>query len=262
MRVGIVGCGRVGRTICMGVDSGRVHVDLASVCDTNAHKVEELLFALERPTRSMSLHGLVASVDLVVEATNRHVAPIVIMNALDGGKDVLATNTAALFARDDFPRLAQERGLTIYAANALLTGVNALNTAAVSAAPEIRLTVTCPPQVLADAPFLRGRELNPGDQPQLVFQGESGDAMAAFPVLANLVASAAIGAGDATPVVRVCAHNADDVTDIELAVSADGQQTNSRVRVPSGGAEPVDPEAIGLLVIGFLKSLVGSVRLA
>lgn len=261
IRVGVVGCGRVGRAICLGIDSGDIHVDLEAVCDTDPEKVQSLIFSLNRPTRSMSLHGLVASVDLVIEATNRHIAPVVIMNALDGGKDVLVTNTAALFARDDFARLAQERGLTIYAANALLTGVNALNMAAASDGAEIKLTITCPSQVLAAAPFLRGRKLDPRDKPQLVFQGESGDAMAAFPVLANLVASAVIGAGGATPLVRVRAHDARDVTDIELLVSAQGQQTRSRVRVPSGGAEPVDAQAIGRLVIGFLKSLIDSVRL-
>jgi len=262
IRVGIVGCGRVGRVIAFAIDTGRVHADLTAICDTNADRVQELMFQLKRPTRSMSLPGLVASVDLVIEATNRHIAPTVIMAALNGGKDVLVTNTAAVLARDDFGRLAQERGLTIFAANALLTGADALDIAAgTPAVAKIALTLTCPPPVLAGAPFLRGRELLADDDARLVFQGEAGDAMAAFPSLANLIAAALIGAGAAELLVRVAAHDVADATDIELTVSTDRQQMAARVRAPSDGADPVDPEVTGLAAVGFLRSLMSAVRL-
>jgi len=262
IRVGVVGCGRVGRTVCFAIDGGRVHADLAAICDTNADKVQALLFQLKRPTRSMSLNGLVASVDLVIEATNRHVAPVVMMAALNGGKDVLVTNTAAILARDDFARLARERGLTIFAANTLLTEANALNTAAAVPGASVTLTISCPPPVLADAPFLRGRKLKAEQEPRLVFQGEAGDAMAAFPMLANIVAAAAIGAAGADLLVRVQAHQVADATDIELNVALDQQQTEARAHVPCAGGEPVEPEVIGLLAVGFLRSLVSSIRLA
>lgn len=263
IRVGIVGCGRVGRVIAFAIDTGRVYADLTAICDTNADKVQELMFQLKRPTRSMSLQGLVASVDLVIEATNRHIAPTIIMAALNGGKDVLVTNTAAVLARDDFGRLAHERGLTIFAANALLTGVDALGTAAASPGiAKMTLTLACPPPVLAGAPFLRGRDLPVGEDAQLVFQGEAGDAMVAFPSLANLVAAASIGAGAAELLVRIASHDVTDATDIELALSTDRHQTTSRVRATSDGAEPVHPEVIGLASVGFLRSLVSPVRLA
>ena len=260
IRVGVVGCGRVGRTICFAIDAGRVHADLAAVCDTDADKVQNLIFQLKRPTRSMSLPGLVASVDLVIEATNRHVAPAVIMAAINGGKDVLVTNPAAILARDDFPRLAHERGLTIFAANALLAGGDALTAAAAMPGADLTLTITCPPRVLADAPFLRGRELKGAEEPQLVFQGEAGDALAAFPVLANMVAAAAIGARGAPLLVRVRTDAADDVTDVELTASFEKRELAARATVATSGDEPADPEAMGHLVIGFLRSLVSSVR--
>jgi aspartate dehydrogenase len=260
MRVGVVGCGRVGRTVVFAIDSGRVHADLAAICDTNADRVQDLIFQLKRPTRSMSLHGLVASVDLMIEATNRHVAPAIIMAALDGGKDVLVTSTAAILARDDFARIANDRGLTIFAANTLLTGVDALN-AAPAAAARVTLTITCPPVVLEDAPFLRGRELKATERPQIVFQGDASDALAAFPALANIIAAATIGAGGAELLVRIRAHHNTDVTEIELVAATEKQRTEERARVAVAGREPVDPESVGLLAIGFLRSLVSSVRL-
>ena len=262
IRVGIVGCGRVGRVIAFAIDTGRVHADLTAISDTNADRVQELMFQLKRPTRSMSLPGLVASVDLVIESTNRHVGPTVIMAALNGGKDVLVTNPAAVLARDDFGRLAHDRGLTIFAANALLTGADALDTAAgTPSVAKIALTLTCPPPVLAGAPFLHGRELPDGDDARLVFQGEAGDAMVAFPSLANLIAAASIGAGAAELLVRVAAHEVADATDIELTVSMDRQQMAARVRAPSDGADPVDPEVTGLAAVGFLRSLMSAIRL-
>jgi aspartate dehydrogenase len=262
IRLGVVGCGGVGRTICFAIDSGRVHADLSAISDTNADRVQNLILELKRPTRSMSLPGLVASVDLVIEATNRHIAPVVIMAALNGGKDVLVTNTAAILAREDFARLAHERGLTIFAANTLLTEANALNTAAAAPGARVTLTIACPPPVLADAPFLRGRTLKAGQEPRVVFQGEAGDAMAAFPMLANIVAAASIGAGGADLLVRVRAHEVADATEIELKVAMEKQQTEARARVPCAGSEPVESEVIGELVVGFLRSLVSSIRLA
>jgi aspartate dehydrogenase len=262
MRVGVVGCGRVGRTICHAIDAGVVHADHAAVSDTNASKVQSLVFEAKRPTRSMSLSGLVASVDLVVEATNRHVAPVIIMAALDGGRDVLVTNPAAILSGSDLARLAHDRGLTIFAANTLLAGGTALNLAAASSGVTATLTITCPPAVLADAPFLRGRQMNATTEPELVFQGGFADAMAAFPALSNLVASAAIGAGATELLVRVCARAGADVTDIELAVSLDQQRTSAQASAPTFGAEPVAPEVIGMVAVGVLRSLTSSLRLA
>jgi aspartate dehydrogenase len=262
MRVGVVGCGRVGRTVCRAIDAGLVHADLAAVCDVDAERAQTLIFELKRPTRSMTLSGLVSSVEVVVEATNRHVAPDIMMAALNGGRDLVVTNTAAILARDDFGRLARERGLTILAANVMLAGDTALNTAATRPGAGAKLTLSCPRAVLADAPFLRGRELQSSEEPVLVFQGEPADAMAAFPALANMVAAAAIGAGRTELLVRVHAHAQPDVTDIELTVSADRHQTTTRARVPIDGAEPVAPEVIGMITVGILRSLVSSVRLA
>jgi aspartate dehydrogenase len=263
LRIGLVGCGRVGRTVAFAIDTGRVHVDLAAICDTNADKVQELMFQLKRPTRSMSLQGLVASVDLVIECTNRHIAPTVIMAAMNGGKDILVTNAAAVLARDDLGRLADERGLTIFVADALLTGADALD--AVAATPSgttVTLTLTCPPGVLAGAPFLRGKELPGGEGARLVFQGEARDAMAGFPMLANTIAAALIGADAAELLVRVALHDIADAVMIDLAVSAAKQETTQQVRVANHGSEAIDPEVVGLAVVGFLRSLVSPIRLA
>ena len=260
MRVGVVGCGTVGRTICHALDAGAVHAGLAAVCDTHPDKAQRLVFELKRPIRSMSLNGLVASVDLVVEATNRHVAPGVMMAALNGGKDLLVTNVAAFFARDAFTRLAYERGLNLFAANCLLAGATTLNTAAVSPEARANLTVTCPRSVLADAPFLRGRELKSADEPQAVFQGEAVDAMAAFPAVANLIAPAAIAIGEGELLVRIHAGGDSGFTDIELAVSAAGQETTSRVRVPATATEAIHPEVVGRVAVGILRSLVTPLR--
>jgi aspartate dehydrogenase len=262
MRVGVVGCGRVGSAICRAIDRGAVRADLTAVSDTKADRCESLVFSLARPVRSMSLPGLAASVDLVVEATNRHVAPVVMMAALNAGKDLLVTNPAALFARDDFARLAFERGLTIFAVNALLTGGSALSTAAAAPGATVNLTLTCPPAVLADAPFLRGRELPEAGEPQLVFQGAAPDAISAFPRLANLAAAAVIGAGDTELLVRVQVHGQPDITEIDLDIRSESQHTTSVARVASADDEPVHPEVIGMAAVGVLRSLVSSLRLA
>ena len=262
MRIGVVGCGRVGTAICRAIDAGIVHADLAAVCDLEAARVQRLVFGLKRPTRSMSLAGLVASVAMVIEATNRHAAPQVMMAAINGGRDLLVTNPAAVFARDDFPRLAHERGLTIFAVNSLLAGASLFSTPGSSSGTLLSLTLTCPPAVLADAPFLRGRDLKAGSEPLLVFQGEAVDAMAAIPAVANLVASAMLGAGDAELLVRVRADPSSSATDIELLANADQQQTAIRSCVPADGSDPVHPEIVGAAAAGVLRSLMSPLRLA
>jgi len=260
MRVGVVGCGRVGRSICFGIDGGRVHADLSAICDTNADRAQDLLFQLKRPARSMSLNGLVASVDLVIEATNRHVAPTIMMAAINGGRDILVTNPAAILARDDFARLAHERGLAIYAANALLTGTGSLNTSGATPGAQVTLSIACPVAVLAQAPFMRGRETSATDGLRQVFQGDAADAMHAFPGLSNIIAAAWLGTSGEV-LVRISAHELESVTDIQLDIVADKQQTSSRTRVESSQGEPMAPEAMGLVAVGFLRWLVSSVRL-
>lgn len=261
VQVGVVGCGHTGAAICRAIDDGTVHAVLGAICDTDASKAERLVMGLKRPTRSMSLRGLVASVDLVIEATNRHVAPEIIMTALAGGKGVLVTSVGALLARHDFPRLAQDHDLTIFAVNLLLAGGTALNTAQLTPGATITLTLNCTPDVIGDAPFMRARKLDLAAGPQLVFQGAPVDAMAAFPALSSLVACAAIGAGAAEALIRVFAHDVPETTELELRVTSGRQTAVSAVSVPSFGKDPVHPDTVALAAIGALRSATSSLRL-
>ena len=124
LRVGVVGCGMVGGAICRSVDARPLEAELHAVHDLDATKVQALMWSLKHRAQSMTLPGVAATCDLVVEATNPQSAPDIIRHALDGGCDVLVTNPAALADREDLVRMATERGTRRLAKNST-RGLNA-----------------------------------------------------------------------------------------------------------------------------------------
>lgn len=259
-KVGVIGVGAVGRQVCHAVDSGQVDADLTAIFDAREERVQQLLFQLKRVTRSMTLVGLVSSVDLVVECTNLEHASTMVMAALNGGKDMLVTNPGALLANELLLRLARERGVTLYLPSLQVVGMDGLKVVAQGRVDSCLVTVTAPPHLLAGSPALEGSV--PEGQGVTVFQGTAADAAKGFHLLANALALVILGGvGPLRTAVRVVADDRVKQPIFQLEAAGDcGRMLGWMDPLP----DPYGQERarmVALSAISALRNIFNTVRL-
>ena len=117
MRVGIVGLGIIGRTLCQAIDRGDVEVQLVAV--TTRHQPPLL-----------PLDELVALSDLVIEAATQEALDTIAPCTLHQGKDLMVLSVGALLDHDDWMELAQQTGSHIYVPSGAIVGLDGLKGAA------------------------------------------------------------------------------------------------------------------------------------
>lgn len=191
LRVGLVGCGAVGSAIARAIDSGEIEAELTAVYDADESRTQALVWSLSHATRSMTLAGLIRSSQVVVEATNPAAATSIILQALDGGCDVLVTNPAAVLARREMIHVAQQRGLAIYVPAASLVGLEAMASMEVS---EAVFTIEMPTDQVGTLSLPPRPGVEPGSQDQaaVVFEGSAADGAKVGGPLANMIATFAL----------------------------------------------------------------------
>jgi len=220
-----------------------------------------VMWALKQRPQGMTLAGVAATSDLVVEATTIHDAPDVIRVALDNGKDVLVTNPAAMVGREEFARMAAERGVSIRLPCDLLVGLDGVRAVVGGEVQSAVLTVAGPPAFFAAQPAGRksGLDLRSLADRAQVFYGTGADALQALPELANAIAVlcyAGRGFGQTT----VVAH-ADPATRV-LTCRIEGRSGDLSIRsetqlpIPSDGlrASPL----VALSAVAALRRAVES----
>lgn len=209
MRVGVVGCGTIGRAVVEGL-AGFEAVTEVLLLDRQPEAATRLAAAHPAARVAGDLDELVAGCDLVVEAASQEAARAVAPPALAAGRDVLLMSVG-VFADDAFLEAALVSARSgsgrLSIPSGALGGLDALASAAEAGLDEVTLTTTKPPAALQGAPYLerRGESLEGIGGPQVVFDGSAREAVSAFPKNINVAAAVSLaGVGfDRTRVVIV-----------------------------------------------------------
>ncbi len=213
LRIGVVGTGAIGATICRAIDDGTVPATLVGVCETDEARREAVLAGLTQRVPVLSLDSLAGAADVVVEAVSKALAPKVVADCLRGGADVVVMSVAGLVDRPDLIDLARECGRRIHVPTGAIAGLDGLRAAAVAGVETVTLTTTKPPRGLAGAPYVaqQGLDLESYTEPTILFEGNVREAVAAFPANVNVSAALALaGIGPERTTVRVAVDPTSD----------------------------------------------------
>lgn len=198
MRVGIVGCGSIGKTVAEGL-VGFKPVTSLSLLDLDPARARDLARLHRRYRAAASLQGLVRASDLVVEAASQGAVREVGAAALKAGRDVLFMSLGALC--DDrlwatLRRHAAASGARVLVPSGALAGLEAVASANAAGLDEVTLTTRKPPKGLAGVKYLeeRGVDVLALREPTEVFRGSARDAVRAFPANVNVAAALSLAA--------------------------------------------------------------------
>ncbi len=262
MRVGIVGCGTIGRVLVEGL-VGFEPVESLALFD----RVPEAAAALAKShagARAVAgLEELVDASDFVVEAASQEAARTVVPAALGAGRSVLLLSVGALsddaFMAATLDAAARGPG-RLHIPSGAIGGLDALASAAQAGLDDVLLTTRKPPPGLAGAPYLaeKGISLDGLERETIVFEGTARDAVRAFPANVNVAAAVAVaGVGFDETRVRVVADPAAATNRHEVV--ARGAFGELRVSV-SNRASPSNPKTSHLAALSALATVKQAAR--
>lgn len=210
MRVGIVGCGAIGRTIAQGLLDFSPVQGLVLYDKTRA-RAEQLGTIHPHTAITSSIHSLVDLSDFIVEAASQAAAREVAPLAIDAGKDLLVMSLGAL-SDDEFwvemrARAEKSKG-RLYVPAGALGGLEVVVAAAEAQLDEVLLTTRKPPEALAGTKYLeeKGFDLKKITKPTVVFKGTAREAVKLFPANVNVAAALSLaGIGFDKTRVRIIA---------------------------------------------------------
>ena len=212
LKIGIVGCGAIGKVIARAVDRGDVPgATVAAICDRKPQPTEQFCSTLSRKPMVLPLGELVRCVDIVVECASAAAVPEIAAAALGAGRDLMLMSVGALHdggLYSNLREMAGRAGRNIYVPSGALAGLDGVKAAGMAGLDEVALTTRKPPKGLAGAPGVAGRdeELAHLKREEVVFDGTASRAVELFPANVNVAAALALaGVGFERTRVRVVA---------------------------------------------------------
>ena len=256
MKVGIVGCGTIGRRVAVGLDCGEAPgVQLAALSSRNLGQAMEFARSLKSPPLVGPLEEIVPAVDMVIEAAGQELVDPIAQATLPAGKDLMVLSCGALLDRDDLLALAAEHGASIYAPSGAIACLDGIMGAAAGHIDSLTMISTKPPEGFKDTPGMVGSpiDLDALTEPAVLFEGPAVEACRLFPANINVSAAVAMaGLGPHETIVRIVADPAVQHNTHEIVVAGEFGMLQMKIQnVPS----PSNPKTGVITALSTLASL-------
>ena len=264
MKIGIIGCGFIGRTLANAAQE-LPEVEEILLLDTTLSVAEREAVSLDKSRAVETLDQMLPEADLVAEAANQEAVKQYAPAVLEAGRDLLIMSIGALVDDELWEGLqekAKEKGCQVYLPTGGLGGLDLLKSASQAQLSEVQLVTTKPPKALAAVPEItsQGIDLLSLREPLVVFEGTAREAVSRFPQNINVAATVALaGVGFDRTRVKIIADPGMTRNYHELIVEGRfGKMRCSMLNAPST-TNPSTSYLAALSAISTLKNIVGGV---
>lgn len=206
--VGVVGLGVIGRQVCRALDEGIPGLRLAAGLARDRERAGRFLSDLRSSPPLLPLEDLVATSDIVVEASTQAHLEEIAPRALAAGRDLIVLSCGGLLGRQDWVDLAQANGCRILVPSGAIAGLDAVKGARIGEVTSVTMETRKPPRGLADAPWIVEQkiDLDAIKGETLIFEGPAVEACRAFPANVNVLAALSLaGIGPELTRIRIFA---------------------------------------------------------
>ena len=255
LRIGLVGCGAIGRVVARGIEQEDFPAELVGVTDAVQELADKLSAELPFSPPIMTLPDLVAASNLVVEAVTPQAAPAIVEAAIKGGRDIMMMSVGALVMNPALMDLAKEHGRVIHASSGAIAGLDGVKSAAQGKLRSVTITTRKPPNGFRGVEEVerQGIDLDKLDGPHVLFEGPAREAIKKFPASVNVSSALSLaGLGADRTTVRVVVDPEAQQNVHEIQVEGDfGRLTTRTENVPS----PDNPKTSYLAALSALATL-------
>ena len=253
MRITIVGCGSIGRTLAEAADRME-EVKRIYLIDIKKEKAEKLAAQLNKAIVVESVEDELYHCDLVVEAATQDAAKDVLMKASSRGVDIMITSVGAL-VDDDFRAAVFEKAKNcdarIYIPSGALFGMDGLRAASNDDLDKVEVVLTA-----GDQSFV-GMDVGDMKERKTLFSGTAREAVQKFPKNINIAATVSLlGIGFDKTLVTIILDPSADTNKFELIVEGKFGKSvceTSNVYAPES---PYNSYLSGLSTISALERIV------
>lgn len=268
MKLALIGCGTIGKTIAKAIAEGVVPASLDVVYDRNKEKAEEVSRLFKRGTRvAEGIEDILGSdVKLVIEAASMRAVKLFAPQILEGGKSIMVMSVGAFLDKDfyrEMEKTAEEKGLKIYLPSGAIGSLDSLKSASMARLYEVTLTTAKPPSALKDAPYLveRGIDAREIKEREVLFEGDALKAIEGFPLNVNVAAALSLaGIGAEETKVVVIADPSLDRNIHEISARGDFGEFKFRVENLPSPENPRTSYLAALSAIATLKKIVSPIE--
>ncbi|HEY9245272.1 MAG TPA: aspartate dehydrogenase, partial [Candidatus Methanoperedens sp.] len=96
LKIGVIGCGTIGKEICRAIDSKIIKARLAAVFDKNEDNCKRLIGTLDTGTKIAAPDELIVVSDIVVECASQSAVRDIGPRVLERGKHLMVMSVGAL----------------------------------------------------------------------------------------------------------------------------------------------------------------------
>ncbi|HEV8673955.1 MAG TPA: aspartate dehydrogenase [Methylomirabilota bacterium] len=260
-RIGLVGLGVIGRAVARAIADGLPGCVLAGGTSRDKARAKAFLATLPGAPPYLTLPRLVEASDLVVEAATQAALLEIAPTTLTAGRDLVVLSVGGLLDHPEWVALAAKHGGHLHAPSAAIAGLDGLKGAAVAGhLSSVVMETRKPPQGLAGAPGVAGRDLDGLRAETLVFEGTAREACRAFPANVNVVAAVSL-AGLGPDATRIRVYAVPGLAKNRHTVTAEGAFGRLRIEVENVPSEnPRTGKLAYLSTIAYLRDLSAPLR--
>lgn len=210
MKIGLIGCGAIGRIIAIAIDRTE-DVEAIFLFDRSEEGARSLAARLEKAVHVTSVDTLISKTDLVIEAASQEACKEYAPQVLWAGRDLMVMSVGA-FADDKFSdhvrKLARQKGAKVYVPTGAIAGVDGVRCAAEGRIDEVLLETRKPPAGFKgnETVARKGIDLDGLKGEVVLFDGPARQACVEFPQNINVAAALSMaGVGFDDTRVRIIA---------------------------------------------------------
>ncbi|MAE43199.1 aspartate dehydrogenase [Candidatus Woesearchaeota archaeon] len=189
MKVGIVGCGTIGKELALFIDKSK-NFNLKYVYDIDDKATDGIINKLKDKPKFSSLNELIKNSELIIEAAGKSAVKEILKNAnLDkNNKKILIMSTAGIIENSDIIKKLQK--CNIYLPSGAISGLDSLK-AVSGEITSLTLTTTKPINGLNNAPYIIKNKINLDKikNKKMIFDGNLKQAIKEFPENINVAAT-------------------------------------------------------------------------
>ena len=189
MKIGIMGCGSIAKTLVNFKLNSKLNVDLAYFYDLNLDNAKTLAQKLNAQAFD-SLEDLIDNSDLILECASQGAVRNSVPQILKKGKNVVIMSVGALLDEEfrlNLESIAKKNDAKIYLPTGAITGIDTVKAAKLGEIESVALITRKPPLSL-------GLELE-GDDEIIVFEGKASEAVTKFPKNINVSSTLSLASG-------------------------------------------------------------------
>ncbi len=263
LKVGIVGCGTIGRELAQAIDREIKEAQLVALADIDGEKARELANSLKEKPEILSLDELVKRSDLIIEAAAKDVVPSLAKKVINQGKDIMIMSVGGLLGNENIFTLAKEKDCKIYLPSGALAGLDGVKSASIGRIDSVTLTTHKPPEGLKGAPYIIKNkiDLDAITEETIIFEGSANEAVGGFPKNVNVSAALSLaGIGAEKTRVRIIVDPGTKRNIHEIEVKGEFGKLVSRTENLPSPKNPKTSYLACLSAIATLKGIVSSLK--